>query len=50
LDVVPLLVNFTSENKSMEQVRQIIYFKHYFLDFFNEQTEKVKEKDDENRK
>lgn len=30
----------------MEQVRQIIYFKHYFLDFFNEQTEKVKEKID----
>jgi len=30
----------------MEQVRQIIYFKNYFLDFFNDQTEKVKEKID----
>jgi phage-related protein len=30
----------------MEKVRQIIYFKDYFLDFFNEQTEKVKEKID----
>jgi phage-related protein len=46
LDFVPLLVNFTPANKSMEQVRQIIYFKDYFLDFFNEQTEKVKEKID----
>lgn len=27
----------------MEQLRQIIYFKDYFLHFFNEQTEKVKE-------
>jgi len=30
----------------MKQVRQIIYFKNYFLDFFNDQTEKVKEKID----
>ena len=30
----------------MEQVRQLIYFKNYFLDFFNDQTEKVKEKID----
>jgi len=30
----------------MEKVRQIIYFKDYFLNFFNEQTEKVKEKID----
>lgn len=30
----------------MEQVRQIIYFKNYFLDFFNGQTEKVKKKID----
>jgi len=30
----------------MEQVRQIIYFKDYYLDFFNEQTEKVQEKFD----
>ncbi len=30
----------------MEKVRQIIYYKNYFLDFFNEQTEKVKEKID----
>ena len=28
----------------MVQQRQIIYFKNYFLDFFNQQTEKVKEK------
>lgn len=30
----------------MDSVRQIIYFKHYFSDFFEEQTEKVKEKID----
>ncbi|MEN9523641.1 MAG: hypothetical protein RL065_2018 [Bacteroidota bacterium] len=30
----------------MDSVRQIIYFKNYFLDFFEEQTEKVKEKID----
>ncbi len=30
----------------MERHRQIIYFKDYFLDFFNKQTEKVKEKID----
>ena len=30
----------------MERHRQIIYFKHYFLDFFDQQTEKVKEKID----
>ena len=31
----------------MERHRQIIYFKHYFLDFFDHQTEKVKEKIDQ---
>lgn len=31
----------------MKQVRQIIYYKHYFEEFFNEQTEKVKDKIDE---
>ncbi len=30
----------------MERQRQIIYFKDYFLDFFDQQTEKVKEKID----
>jgi phage-related protein len=30
----------------MERLRQIIYFKNYFLDFFDQQTEKVKEKID----
>ncbi|MHA8062171.1 type II toxin-antitoxin system RelE/ParE family toxin [Aquirufa beregesia] len=30
----------------METVRQIIFYKDYFLDFFNDQTEKVKEKID----
>jgi len=30
----------------MEQQRQIIYFKDYFLNFFDQQTEKVKEKID----
>lgn len=30
----------------MERHRQIIYFKHYFLDFFDLQNEKVKEKID----
>jgi phage-related protein len=30
----------------MDQVRQIIFFKHYFSDFFNVQSEKVKEKID----
>ncbi|MBX7183295.1 MAG: type II toxin-antitoxin system RelE/ParE family toxin [Bacteroidia bacterium] len=28
----------------MEQQRQIIYYKDYFLDFFDQQPEKVKEK------
>ena len=31
----------------MKQVRQIIYYKHYFEEFFNEQTEEVKDKIDE---
>ncbi len=31
----------------MEQIRQIIYYKHHFEEFFNEQTEKVKAKIDE---
>lgn len=31
----------------MEKIRQIIYYKHYFDEFFNEQTEKVKRKIDE---
>lgn len=30
----------------MEQLRQIIFYKNYFLDFFDKQTEKVKEKID----
>jgi hypothetical protein len=30
----------------MERHRQIIYFKDYFLDFFDKQSEKVKEKID----
>ena len=30
----------------MERHRQIIYFKDYFLDFFDQQTENVKEKID----
>ncbi len=30
----------------MERYRQIIYFKNYFFDFFEQQTEKVKEKID----
>jgi phage-related protein len=30
----------------MDRHRQIIYFKNYFLDFFDQQTEKVKEKID----
>ena len=30
----------------MEQVRQIVYFKEYYLNFFNQQTEKVQEKFD----
>ena len=31
----------------MEKIRHIIYYKHYFDEFFNEQTEKVKAKIDE---
>ena len=31
----------------MEKVRQIIYYKHYFDEFFHQQTEKVKRKIDE---
>jgi phage-related protein len=30
----------------MEQIRKIIYFKDYFLSFFNDQVERVKEKID----
>ena len=30
----------------MERIRQVIYFKQYFLDFFGQQTEKVQEKID----
>lgn len=30
----------------MERHRQILFFKHYFFDFFNRQSEKVKEKID----
>ncbi len=30
----------------MEKRRQIIYFKSYFIDFFNSQTERVKDKID----
>ena len=30
----------------MEKKRQLIYFKNYFWDFFNAQTEKVKDKID----
>jgi hypothetical protein len=30
----------------MEKKRQLIYFKNYYWDFFNEQTEKVKDKID----
>ena len=30
----------------MKRLRQIIYFKDYFLDFFDQQAEKVKEKID----
>jgi phage-related protein len=30
----------------MEPVRHIVYYKDYFLDFFNDQSEKVKEKID----
>lgn len=30
----------------MEQVRQLIFYKHYFYEFFDRQTEKVKEKID----
>ena len=31
----------------MKQIRQIIYYKHYFEEFFDEQTEKVKGKIDD---
>ena len=31
----------------MESIRQIIYYKHYFQDFFDKQAEKVKDKIDQ---
>ena len=31
----------------MESIRQIIYYKHYFQDFFDKQPEKVKDKIDQ---
>ena len=30
----------------MEQIRELIFYRHYFQDFFDRQTEKVKEKID----
>ncbi|GEC70691.1 Phage derived protein Gp49-like [Flavobacterium flevense] len=39
---VPLLVNF-----AMEKIRKIIFYKDYFLDFYNLQNEKVQNKIDE---
>ena len=30
----------------MEQTRELIFYRHYFKDFFEEQIEKVKEKID----
>lgn len=30
----------------MEQIRELLFYKNYFHDFFNQQTEKVKEKID----
>ena len=30
----------------MEQIRELIFYKHYFEEFFAKQTEKVKEKID----
>ena len=30
----------------VDQIRQVIFYKHYFEEFFNRQTEKVKEKID----
>lgn len=39
MSFVPLLVNFVMEKK-----RRILYFRNYFLDFFNKQPEKVKKK------
>lgn len=44
--IVPLLVNFATDNDLMEQIRKIIYFKDHFLSFFNDQVERVKEKID----
>ncbi len=38
--------SLTLWGQKMDRHRQIIYFKHYFLDFFDQQTEKVKEKID----
>jgi hypothetical protein len=31
----------------MEQIRNVLFYKAYFFEFFNEQSEKVKEKIDE---
>src|SRR5574344_487585 len=30
----------------MDEVRKLVFFKNYFYDFFNQQTEKIKEKID----
>lgn len=30
----------------MERIRELVFFRHYFHEFFNQQTEKVKEKID----
>jgi|GEM_PF-5021924 len=34
----------------MERYRQIIYFKDYFFDFFEQQTEKLKQNENESKR
>lgn len=31
-------------SQGLNTIREILFYKHYFLDFFNKQTQQVKEK------
>ena len=39
--------SLTLKSNKMERVRAVLFYKAYFFEFFNEQSEKVKEKIDE---
>lgn len=38
------MLTFKLTLHTVEKIRQILFYKHYFLDFFDDQTDKVKDK------